>query len=207
MKHFICLLTAFFFSICIYTDSASAQAGRRRISEDSVSAETTVLLPVPDPAQQTQSTATTTSTEEGQVYECVYQEQSTGTTSSANKKEEAVFSASEVTSKAVIHEKPTPTYMEDARWNGTSGRVVLQLVLSASGKVTFVTVLKGLTDGLSKSAVEAACRVVFTPAQKDGRDVAQRIRLEYAFRLYDDPFFDPPLRVVRPRVPRPYPLP
>ncbi|HYN85622.1 MAG TPA: TonB family protein [Pyrinomonadaceae bacterium] len=95
-----------------------------------------------------------------------------------------VYTPREVTQKAVILSKPDPGYTEEARKNQVQGTVRVRAVLTASGRVTNISVIKGLPDGLSQKTVEAARRVLFRPAQKDGRAVSQWIVLEYNFNIY-----------------------
>ena len=94
------------------------------------------------------------------------------------------FQAKDVTRKAIITSKPEPGFTEDARKNNVQGVVVLRLVLGANGQVTNVSVVKGLPDGLTERAIAAAKRIQFTPAQKDGRNVNQWVRIEYNFNIY-----------------------
>jgi len=47
-----------------------------------------------------------------------------------------------------------------------------------------VKVVRGLADGLNESAIEAARKIKFRPAMKDGRAVAMRSLVEYNFSLY-----------------------
>jgi TonB family protein len=94
------------------------------------------------------------------------------------------FTVAEVTQKAVILSKPEPGYTEEARKNGVQGTVRLRAILTASGKVTNIRVLRGLPDGLSEMAIAAAAQIRFRPAQKDGRDVSQWVLLEYNFNLF-----------------------
>jgi TonB family protein len=61
------------------------------------------------------------------------------------------------------------------------GKVVLRVVLCHTGEVTDIKVIKKLPDGLTERAVEAAKSIKFEPAEKDGRKVSQRARLEYTF--------------------------
>jgi TonB family protein len=61
------------------------------------------------------------------------------------------------------------------------GKVVLSLVLCHMGEVTDIEVVKKLPDGLTEAAVKAAKEIQFEPAEKDGRKVSQRARLEYTF--------------------------
>jgi TonB family protein len=94
------------------------------------------------------------------------------------------FTPSEVTRKAIIVSKPEPGYTEEARRNNTSGTVRLRVILTASGEVSNITVVKGLPDGLSEKAVAAARQMRFKPAEKDGRAVSQWALIEYNFNLY-----------------------
>jgi len=96
------------------------------------------------------------------------------------------FRQAEVTRKAVITFKPQPGFTEEARLNGVDGVVRLRAVLSASGEVSRISVLKGLPDGLTERAVAAARQIRFQPAQKDGRAVSQYVILEYNFNIYED---------------------
>ena len=91
------------------------------------------------------------------------------------------FRANEVTRKALILSKPEPGYTSEARENDVEGVVRLRAVLAASGRVTNISVVKGLPDGLTEKAISAARQVRFTPAQKDGRVVSQYVILEYRF--------------------------
>jgi TonB family protein len=95
-----------------------------------------------------------------------------------------VFSGKDVTQKARILSKPEPTYTESARKYSVTGTVVLRAVFSNSGEVTQIKVFSGLPHGLTAQAVNAATRIKFTPAQKDGHDVAMWFQLEYNFNLY-----------------------
>jgi len=94
------------------------------------------------------------------------------------------FKPAEVTRKAVITAKPEPGFTEEARKNNVTGTVRLRAVLSASGSVQGISVVKGLPDGLTEKAIAAAKQIRFTPAQKDGRTVSQYVTLEYNFNIY-----------------------
>lgn len=94
------------------------------------------------------------------------------------------FTMAEVTRKAVITFKPEPGYTEQARKNSVEGVIRLQAILTASGKVTNIRVLRGLPDGLSEKALQAARQIRFIPAEKDGRAVSQWMLLEYNFSIY-----------------------
>jgi TonB family protein len=94
------------------------------------------------------------------------------------------FKTNEVTRKAVITSKPEPGFTEEARKNNVTGFVRLRAILSASGSVQGISVLKGLPDGLTERAISAAKQIRFTPAEKDGRNVSQYVTLEYNFNIY-----------------------
>jgi TonB family protein len=94
------------------------------------------------------------------------------------------FKPGEVTRKAVITAKPEPGFTEEARKNNVTGTVRLRAVLSSSGSVQGISVVKGLPDGLTEKAIAAAKQIRFTPAQKDGRTVSQYVTLEYNFNIY-----------------------
>jgi TonB family protein len=94
------------------------------------------------------------------------------------------FAARDVTRKAQIISKPEPLYTEEARKNQVTGTVRLRLILGASGSVSGITPVSRLPDGLTEKAIEAARRISFTPAEKDGRKVSQYVTIEYNFNIY-----------------------
>jgi protein TonB len=107
-----------------------------------------------------------------------------GPSGPGNVNHERVFKQPEVQIKARITFNPQPQYTEEARKNQTQGVVRISMVLNASGQVQSIRVLSGLPDGLTEKALEAARRIKFIPAQKDGRNVSQYATIEYSFRIY-----------------------
>ena len=97
---------------------------------------------------------------------------------------DGVLRVREVTRRAVLIFKPEPGFTEAARRNNVTGVVKLRLALRADGTVSDISVLKGLPDGLTERAIEAAKRIRFTPAQKEGRNVSQWVSVEYNFNIY-----------------------
>jgi periplasmic protein TonB len=95
-----------------------------------------------------------------------------------------IFRQNEVTQRALITFKPEPGFTEEARRNNVTGTVRLRAVLSASGEVMNISVVKGLADGLTEKAIAAARQIRFRPAQKDGHTVSQYVVLEYNFNIY-----------------------
>jgi TonB family protein len=75
-------------------------------------------------------------------------------------------------------------YTEEARQNKVQGTVVLQVVFQATGAIADVKVIRGLPDGLTEKAIEAAKKIRFNPAVKNGTPVSVRGTLEFTFNLY-----------------------
>lgn len=97
---------------------------------------------------------------------------------------ERIYIAREVDERARIRNRPAPGYTREARKHLTRGTVVVRCILSADETVKHIEVLTGLPDGLSEKAIEAARRIKFTPARKDGKPVSVWILLEYRFNIY-----------------------
>ncbi|HJR06341.1 MAG TPA: energy transducer TonB [Pyrinomonadaceae bacterium] len=95
-----------------------------------------------------------------------------------------IFTTREVTQRASITGKPEPSYTESARKFGVTGAVRVRAILAASGKVTQVTPISKLPHELTQKAVEAAQKIKFKPAVKDGHVVSQYVTIEYNFHIY-----------------------
>jgi TonB family protein len=75
-------------------------------------------------------------------------------------------------------------YTNEARNNLTHGTVALSVVFRLEGTITDIKVVRGLPDGLTESAIEAAKKVRFEPAVKNGNPVSVRGILELTFDMY-----------------------
>lgn len=95
--------------------------------------------------------------------------------------EERVYSGRDLTRRARITSRPEPQKTDEAQRSGISGVVVLRAVFSANGKVERIKVVSGLPAGLTEEAVNAARKIKFIPAVKDGRYASQYIQIEYYF--------------------------
>jgi TonB family protein len=95
-----------------------------------------------------------------------------------------VYTGREVDKKIQLKSKPEPLYPGAAKAKQVTGTVILKAVFSSDGKVTNIQVLKGLPYGLTEKAVEAARKIKFIPATKDGKFVSMWMQLEYNFNLY-----------------------
>lgn len=78
-------------------------------------------------------------------------------------------------------EKPEPTYTDGARANKIAGTVILKVVFTSKGTVENIHVVRELPDGLTERAIEAAKKIKFVPAIKDGHAVSMWMQLEYNF--------------------------
>ena len=86
--------------------------------------------------------------------------------------------------KPTILYREKAKYTEEARQNKVQGSVVLQVVFHANGTITDIRVVRGLPDGLTEKAIEAAKRIRFQPAVRAGVAVSVRGTLDYSFNLY-----------------------
>ena len=80
--------------------------------------------------------------------------------------------------------KEKARYTEVARLNLVQGTVVLNVVFTADGELSNIRVVRSLADGLTEKAIEAAKKIRFQPATKDGAPVSVRGNLEFTFNLY-----------------------
>jgi TonB family protein len=95
----------------------------------------------------------------------------------------AASAASRVDEKPVRLRAPTPRYTEAARANKIQGVVTLRVLVGADGEVKRVRVIRGLPDGLTEQAIEAARQAKFKPAMKDGKAVPYWVVLEMEFNI------------------------
>jgi TonB family protein len=95
-----------------------------------------------------------------------------------------IFTGKEVDKKIRLAMKPEPMYTEEARLNQITGTVVLKCVFASNGSVTNIRTISGLPYGLTERAIDAARKIKFIPATKDGRFASMWMQLEYNFNLY-----------------------
>lgn len=93
------------------------------------------------------------------------------------------FLTKEVQQKPVVVMKPDPMYTEEARQSRITGTVILKALLSSDGSVVNIRTVTGLPYGLTQLALDAAKKVKFVPAVKDGKFVSVWMQLVYEFRL------------------------
>ncbi len=78
---------------------------------------------------------------------------------------------------------PQPKYSEEARKARVQGAVILQAVIDALGQVTEVKVLKGLSMGLTESAIATVRDWKFKPATRNGEPVPVYFNLVVTFSV------------------------
>jgi len=97
---------------------------------------------------------------------------------------EHIYTGKQVDTKVRLIKKPNPSYTEEARSRAVTGTVILKCVFAANNTVTNIRIVQGLPYGLTEKAVEAARKIKFVPATKDGKNVSMWMQLEYNFNLY-----------------------
>jgi len=80
-------------------------------------------------------------------------------------------------------ERPEPLYTDAARKARIQGTVIVEAIISKSGRVEDVRVIKGLPAGLSQQAEEAVKKWRFKPGTLNGEPVATLFNLTVSFKL------------------------
>jgi TonB family protein len=88
-----------------------------------------------------------------------------------------------VESEPVIVRMPGPRYTEDAIKNKIEGVVRMKLLVGKDGSVRAVRIIKGLTDGLSEQAIQAAYNALFKPAMRGNSSVEYSVLCELDFTI------------------------
>jgi TonB family protein len=93
-----------------------------------------------------------------------------------------VFGDGEVQKKARLIDPPAAAYPAAARAAKAKGEVRLRVVLASDGTVKYIFPMKPLKHGLTEAAIEAAQKVKFEPAIRDGKPASQFATLSYEFK-------------------------
>jgi Tfp pilus assembly protein PilX len=83
----------------------------------------------------------------------------------------------------IIVSKPRPSYSMEALGERASGEVILRILFSASGKIMQTEVVTG-RPVFWKSSVDAALRIRYIPAVKDGKLVSVWKQIGYTFSTF-----------------------
>ncbi len=84
---------------------------------------------------------------------------------------------------AEITFKPRPAYTEEGRRLKVEGEVLIEVVFTATGQVRVQRVVQGLGHGLDESAIQAAQKIQFKPALKNGQPSDFQAVLHIVFQL------------------------
>lgn len=90
-----------------------------------------------------------------------------------------VYNGKELDRKIKILEKPEPGFNLKERREHARQTVILIAMFCGSGKVVQIKVKNSVSDILDAKAIEAAKRIRFVPAEKDGNKVSRALILEY----------------------------
>ena len=78
-------------------------------------------------------------------------------------------------------------YTEEAKRAAIEGTVVLDLIVSETGRARDIHVVSGLGHGLTEAAVAALKECRFSPGEKDGKPVPVRVRgFKIRFLMQDE---------------------
>jgi periplasmic protein TonB len=83
--------------------------------------------------------------------------------------------------KPKLLSRPTPAYTDEARAQGITGRVRVEITVDERGRVVSVRVLQGLGHGLDEAAAEAARGMTFEPAVRCGRATSATFKVGFNF--------------------------
>ena len=89
-----------------------------------------------------------------------------------------------VTQAVKILSKPRANYTDAARINVVQGKVILKVTFLASSGIGPITVVAGLSGGLTEQAVAAARAIKFEPAKVNGVAVSVTKTIEYNFAIF-----------------------
>jgi protein TonB len=79
--------------------------------------------------------------------------------------------------------KVDPAYTPEAKAAKIEGAVLLNVTIESDGNVYDVSVIRGLDRGLDANAIAAVSAWRFKPAEKNGKPVAVRAKVDINFRL------------------------
>ncbi len=87
-------------------------------------------------------------------------------------------------SNLVIVSKPRASYTDAARQNREEGTVKMRVTFSKDGRISKISTMQILKEGLLRQSVFAAIRIKFLPQEKDGEPVTVTKVIEYSFDIY-----------------------
>jgi TonB family protein len=79
--------------------------------------------------------------------------------------------------------KPQPDYTQEARNLRLEGEVLIEVMFGANGRLEVIRVVRGLGHGLDESGIQAANRIRFKPAMRNGSPVDSTAVVHVVFQL------------------------
>jgi TonB family protein len=83
-----------------------------------------------------------------------------------------------------ILSKPRAVYTDRARANQVQGKVILKITFKSNGEIGNIKVVRGLPDGLTENAINAAKWIRFQPEIKKRKPITVTKNIEYSFTIY-----------------------
>lgn len=83
-----------------------------------------------------------------------------------------------------ITSKPSPRYTDEARMSSVQGTFKLAVEFGADGTIKSIVPFKILPGGLTKNCIDAAQKIKFEPATRNGKPVSSIEIVEYKFEIY-----------------------
>jgi protein TonB len=75
-----------------------------------------------------------------------------------------------------------PIYPKNQRQKGIGGKVLIEAMVDATGKVTSAKVIESPDPAFSESALKAVHQWVFNPATKDGQPISSKVQIPISFK-------------------------
>ena len=92
-----------------------------------------------------------------------------------------IFSLADVDKKPTVLVQSTPLYPYSMQQSKTKGNVIVECVLTAEAKVMRARAVKSSHREFEDPAIQAVQRSTFSPAEKDGKPVACKLRIPIQF--------------------------
>jgi hypothetical protein len=90
-----------------------------------------------------------------------------------------IYKGKQIDRKLKILDKPEPRFSGKERREYAGHTVLLTALFCGSGEIVQIEIKTGVSNSVEAKAVEAAKKIRFIPAQKDGQKVSQMLTLEY----------------------------
>jgi TonB family protein len=101
----------------------------------------------------------------------------------ANSPKHSFNDTAALTTQVEILYKPKPVYTDEARKLNIEGEVLLEVVFGANGELRVNRVVHGLGHGLDEAAINAAGKMKFKPAQRNGAAIDATSIVHVVFQM------------------------